>query len=273
MDEKALIQSSLNGDKKSLELLIRSVQEKVFNLALRFLWKREDAEDATQEVLLKVITNLGRFQGNSKFSTWVYRIATNHLINQKQTQLERTLTSFDVFAQDLAQTHHASSYDAPDLELLQKELKTGCTLAMLQCLDRKQRVAFILGSVLKIKSTIAAEIVDTTPANFRKRLETSRKKINAFLNQNCGVYNPSNPCRCNKRINGALSCGRIAPTNLNFVGNDKVEPFNQEMEELNAMEGIYQNHGKFISQSDFTQEIQALIATKSIVYFDNGTKA
>ncbi|MFH4966427.1 sigma-70 family RNA polymerase sigma factor [Gaetbulibacter sp. M235] len=263
MEEKELIKSCLEGNKQSLEKLIGSIQSLVFNLSLRFLWNRMDAEDATQEILIKVITNLSKYDGRSKFSTWTYRVASNYLINLKHTALEKTFTSFDIFSTDLYSTKEPVSYEQPDKNLLEKEMKTGCTLAMLQCLDRDLRMAFILGSVLKIKSNVASNIVETTPENFRKRLELSRKLIGRFLNSHCGVYNPKNNCRCNKRINSAISCGRITRSNLFFA--DKIEAYNDEMEELNSMTGIYQNHGKFISQSDFFEQLNEILTTKKIL--------
>jgi len=263
MEEKTLIKSCLEGNKQSLEKLINSIQSLVFNLSLRFLWNRMDAEDATQEILIKVITNLSKYDGRSKFSTWAYRIATNYLINLKQTSLERTFTSFDIFSADLNSNKELTSYDQADKDLLEKEMKTSCTLAMLQCLDRDLRMAFILGSVLKIKSNVASNIVETTPENFRKRLELSRKLIGGFLNSHCGVYNTKNKCRCNKRINSAISSRRIIRSNLFFA--DKIESYNEEMEELNSMSGIYQNHGTFVSESEFFEELNKILTTKKIL--------
>jgi RNA polymerase sigma factor (sigma-70 family) len=265
MDEKELIESSLNGNKKSLETLIKSIQGLVFNLCVRYLWERENAEDATQEILIKVLTNLSKYDGKSKFSTWVYRVATNYLLNLKKTDIENSLTSFDVFAKDLQKLKAPASYELPDKDLLEKELKTGCTLAMLQCLDRDLRLAFILGSVLKIKSNLASEITNTTPANFRKRVEKSRKLIGLFLDSNCGVYNPANPCRCTNRINSALTCGQINKHNLNFA--DKVESLNEEMEELHSMEGIFNNHGHFKNTSDLVRQIDELLMNKEVFNF------
>ena len=158
-----------------------------------------DAEDATQEILIKIITNLSKFNGRSKLDTWIYRVATNHLLNLKRTTLEKTFTSFDIFANDLYSIKEPINYDLPDKNILEKEMKTGCTLAMLQCLDRDLRLAFILGTVFKLKSNVASIITETTPENFRKRLELSRKLIGGFLNSYCGIYNPYNNCRCNKR--------------------------------------------------------------------------
>ncbi|ELR72099.1 RNA polymerase sigma-54 factor RpoN [Fulvivirga imtechensis AK7] len=263
MEEKELVRSCLQGNKKSLEKLVTSIQGMVFNLAIRFLWNRMDAEDATQEILIKVITNLSKYDGRSKLNTWVYRVATNYLINRKQSILERELTSFDAFAQGLNTYSAPMAYDEPDKDILDKELKTGCTLAMLQCLNRDLRIAFILGSVLKIKSNVAANIVLTTPENFRKRLEKSRNLIGEFLAGHCGVYNSSNKCRCHKRINTAIKCGQINRNKLNFA--DKVEKYNEEMEEIDSLTGIYHNHGTFGTDVDLIAQLNELIQTKRII--------
>lgn len=241
--EEQLIKDSLAGNKKSLEKLIKSIEGLVYNLSLRFLWNKADAEDSTQEILIKIITNLSKFNGKSKFDTWVYRVSTNYLINLKKSTFEKHPMSFSSFSEELNIIKEPVSYDLPDKYLLEKEMKTGCTLAMLQCLSRDLRIVFILGSVLKIKSNIGSEILEITPDNFRKRLEKSRKLIDSFMNSNCGVYNPKNSCRCNNKINKALACKRIVKNNLSFVSDVKV--YNDEMEELNSMTGIYENHGKF----------------------------
>jgi RNA polymerase sigma factor (sigma-70 family) len=264
MNEQELIKESLKGDKKSLAQLINSVQGLIFNLSLRFLWSRMDAEDATQEILLKIVTNLSKFSGQSKFQTWVYRIATNYLINLKKTKVEDVLSSFDIYSDDLKNYKAPLDYNLPDKAILEKEMKVSCTLAMLQCLSREQRVAFILGNILNIKSNVGAEITNTTPENFRKRLSQSRKILSSFLNGNCGVYNPANNCRCSSRINTALKCGRIDKTKLNFA--DKIDYYNAEMEELCSLTGIYQNHGTFKSNNDFVTQLSQLVLSKRITH-------
>ncbi len=263
MNEQELIKKCLDGDKKSLEQLIHSVQGLIFNLSLRFLWNRMDAEDATQEILLKIVTNLSKFNGHSKFQTWAYQVSTNYLINQKQTKIETVLTSFDIYADDLQIYKAPLEYNLPDKALLEKEMKVSCTLAMLQCLTREQRLTFILGSILNINSKIGAVITDTTPENFRKRLELARKILANFLNENCGVYNPANKCRCSNRINTALASGRLNKNIMNY--NDKIETYNEEMEELCSLEGLYQNHGSFKSNSSFVEQLNDIIATKQII--------
>ena len=119
---------------------------------------------------------------------------------------------------------------------------------------------------MKIKSNVACKILEISPENFRKRLEKSRKLIRSFLHSNCGVYNPKNGCRCNKRLKPALASGRIVKDKLHFI--DHIESYNTEMEELNSMTGIYKNHGTFSSESDFLEELNKIIATKRILNTD-----
>ncbi len=263
MEEQELVELTLKGNKKSLDILINSVKEQVFNIAIRFLYNKEDAEDATQEILLKVVTNLNSFQGKSKFKTWTYRIATNYLINLKKTKMEAASISFEMYGNDLKQYNAPKDYNLPDKEILENELKSSCTSAMLQCLSREHRIAFILGSILKVKSDSGAEITGTTPENFRKRLEKSRKLLGNFMGHNCGVYNPVNPCRCKNRINTALKSGRIQKDKLQF--SEKIAVYNKEMEELHSLSGIYQNQGLFKSENSFEKQLQQLISSKRIL--------
>ncbi len=83
--ESELIDQAVNGDKKVLESLLLSVQDMIYNLSLRMLGSPQDAEDAVQEIMIKIITQLSTFRKESTFSTWAYRVATNYLINCKKS--------------------------------------------------------------------------------------------------------------------------------------------------------------------------------------------
>jgi RNA polymerase sigma factor (sigma-70 family) len=70
---------AVGGDRDAVDSLVRSLQDDVYGLALRMLWNREDAEDATQEILVRTVTRLSQFDFRSKLRTWVYRIAVNYI--------------------------------------------------------------------------------------------------------------------------------------------------------------------------------------------------
>ena len=77
--DRDLVVSAQSGNQESLELLLTKHLPWLFNLSLRMLHRHADAEDATQEILIKVMKALPHFRGESKFRTWLYRIAVNHV--------------------------------------------------------------------------------------------------------------------------------------------------------------------------------------------------
>lgn len=216
---QALIEKAVAGDKKALEMLITDVQDLVFNLSLRMLGTFADAEDAAQDILLKMITHLSSFRGDSSFTTWVFRIAVNHLKNYKKHMFAQYPLSFEYYGDDI---ENGKIQDVPDLtqnvekDLLAEELKMSCTNVMLQCLDAESRCIFILGTMFKIDSRIAGEILGITPEAYRKKLSRVRKKMADFLEQYCGEYG-SGRCKCKDRVNYAIQNHRINPLHLDYM--------------------------------------------------------
>ena len=214
-----LIDRAMAGDNESLETLIAGVQDLVFNLSLRMLGTFPDAEDAAQDILLKVITHLSSFKRDSLFSTWVFRIATNHLINYKKHMFAHASLTFEYYGDDI---EHAPVMDIPDLtqnvdrELLAEELKMSCTNVMLQCLDPESRCIFVLGTMFRLDSRVAGEILGLTPEAYRKRLSRIRRKMADFLTEYCGEYG-NGRCRCANRLNYAIQSHRLNPGSLDYT--------------------------------------------------------
>src|SRR5713101_4118897 len=98
-----LARRAVAGDRYAVEDLVRAVQGDVYGLALRMLWNREDAEDATQEILVRIVTKLSQFDFHSRLRTWVYRIAVNHILDLRKSPTERMNLTFERFADDLAE--------------------------------------------------------------------------------------------------------------------------------------------------------------------------
>ncbi len=241
MDEelKALVDKAISGDKNSLETLIAGVRDIVFNLSLRMLGTFADAEDATQDILLKMITHLSSFRGDSSFTTWVFRIASNHLINYKKHMFAHYPLSFEYYGDDI---ENGKIQDVPDLtqnvekDILAEELKMSCTNVMLQCLDMESRCIFILGTMFKIDSRIAGDILEMTPEAYRQRLSRIRKKMADFLSEYCGEYG-SGRCKCKDRVNYAIQSHRINPLQLDYMAATEI-PVQTVIDVKNAMEDI-----------------------------------
>src|SRR5688500_2370590 len=203
-----LARRALSCDRDAVEQLVRGLQGDVYGLALRMLWNREDAEDATQEILVRAVTRLGQFDFRSKLKTWVYRIAVNYILDVKKSPVERMQLNFQAFAEELA---YGLSSDGPaesERSLLIEEVKIGCTLGMLQCLDRPHRLAYVLGEILELPGPEAAEALDITPELFRKRLQHARAAIEAFTRAHCGLVSDSADCACHRHVPAALRLDR-----------------------------------------------------------------
>jgi len=207
----SLARRAIDGDRHAVAELVRALQADVYGLSLRILWHREDAEDATQEILVRVVTRLAQFDFRSALKTWVYRVATNYLLDVKRSCVERKQLTFGGFAADLAEGLSSDGPADGERSVLTEEVKVGCTLGMLQCLDRPHRLAYVLGEILGLDAPEAAAALDIEAAAFRKRLQRARDSIEAFTRVHCGLVSDTAPCRCNRRVAAAIRLGRVKP--------------------------------------------------------------
>jgi len=210
--EEELVARAVDGDKAALAEVVHQLQDPIYRLALRMVWRPADAEDATQEILIRIVTRLATWRAEAKLLTWAYRIGVNYLLNlRRQSPQEQAGLSLDAFRDDLADGLATEDHHGPDANVLAEEVRLTCTQALLQCLERDERVAFVLADVFELPSTEAAWILEITPAAYRKRLERARQRLRSFMGGTCGLVNPEAFCRCSRRVEKAVAIGRVNP--------------------------------------------------------------
>jgi RNA polymerase sigma factor (sigma-70 family) len=212
-----LARRAVGGDRDALDGLVRALQDDVYGLALRMLWNREDAEDATQEILVRVVTRLAQFDFRSQLRTWVYRVAVNYLLDVKKSPVERMRLNFERFADDLGDGLSSDGPADAERSLLTEEVRIGCTLGMLQCLDRPHRLAYILGEILELSGPEAADVLHINAELFRKQLQHARAAIVAFTQRYCGLVSDAAACACNRRVPAAVRLGRVRPAAIELA--------------------------------------------------------
>jgi RNA polymerase sigma factor (sigma-70 family) len=245
-----LLARARSGSQDALEQVVRRLADGVYRVALRMAANVPDAEDATQEILLKIAARLGSFRGESSLSTWAYRIAVNHLLDRKRSRVEELSLDFEAFGADLLDGLAAPAADAEPA--LAEEVKLGCTLAMLTCLDRPHRVAYLLGEVFDLPPDAAADVSEVKSDAHRQRLSRARRQVEAFTQSYCSLVNPAAPCACDRRVSRARELGRIASGRLalNTHPQSALEGSLREMEAMHAAAALMRGHPRYSAPED-----------------------
>ena len=211
-----LLQAALDGKLPAVEALLALIQPGVFQLAVRMLGNRDDAADATQEILLRVVTHLGSFRGESAFSTWVYQVARNQLLTAVTRSREHPELSLEDLQSRLGQglafteqlqaealrmgLHAPAQMPGPEEAVAAREMAVSCTQSMLMAMDRDQRLAYLLDVLFGLEGEQVAAVLEISPAAYRKRLQRARDALNTHMGGTCSYISADAPCRCDKQL-------------------------------------------------------------------------
>lgn len=271
--DDSLIARARNGNMDALDDLVRRHQSWLFNLALRMVWRRDAAEDATQGILIKAVTKLSTFKGESAFRTWLYRIAVNHLLNVRKSEMEERKMTFADLGASLDNVPDEELPDQRSLSvetgILVEEAKLGCITAMLMCLDRRQRLAFILGEIFAESSEVGGAAMGESAANFRQLLSRARQDLYQFMNDKCGLVNQANPCRCARKANGFIRNGWLDATNLQFSKDRIAEVRDVAADRLDQLQQLDRRHAElyhsqpFLTGPDLAQKLREVLTQSS----------
>ena len=179
----------------------------------------DQAMDATQEILIRVITKLSMFQFRSAFRTWVFRVATNYLLDERRRCAAEPVWSFEDYCADLEEDLRdpGDRVNAPEYSLLLNEVRIGCTMAMLLCLDRKHRLAYILGEIFELDHGEASAVLEIPPATYLKRLSRARAQVFEFTRASCGLVGSGAACSCDRKLAGAIDRRRVNPKRIRLA--------------------------------------------------------
>ena len=164
-----------------------------------------------------------------------------------------------------------------DLKLIVDEARIGCTSGMLLCLDREQRLIYILADIFGVSDRVGAELLEISRDNFRQKLSRARRDLHAFMQDQCGLVNAANPCRCAKKTQGFAKAGYLNPEKLLFAREHVMkvrDVAGKKCEDLDALDvqyaEIHRDH-PFQTPPDFVASLRNLFDDpkfKSILELD-----
>ena len=272
---EAWVKRAVEGDRAAAEALIAEVRDDVFRLCLRMLGTRADAEDAAQEIVIKVLTHLAQFRGDSSFRTWVWRIATHHVLRTRQRQREQ-VASFETIEMLISKGDEnppLPAFSEAELKLLAEEVRLSCTQAMVLSLDRDHRLSWILAEVFELDGDTAAQVLEIEPAAHRKRLSRARERLGSWMNLHCGLVNAENLCRCVRQIPVAMGFGvaRLDAREYAGLGDPpprKRLPLVEEAGQIEAAACSLTDHPEYVAPASLIEKIRSLIDSGRWRMFD-----
>ena len=186
--ELTIIRRVQHGDVNAFELLVAAYEKNVFNVALQMVGNREDAQDIAQEAFLKAYNSLSSFRGDSKFSSWLYRIVSNVCLDFKRRQGRRPSSSLTV-EDDEGETLEldiADESQSPEA-LLERKLTREAVRRGLQELPDEQRQILLLREIQGLSYEEIGEAMGLEPGTVKSRIFRARKKLCAFLLQDGNI--------------------------------------------------------------------------------------
>ncbi len=257
-----------DGDQEALSALVQRLQHPMYRLALRFLGHPEDAKDATQEILIRIVTHLGSFEGRSKFTTWAYTVATRSLLRTKNRTVESLVQGPEQFAAflDAGMGEVDTTMEEAEYQLLCQEVRISCTYGMLLCIPRAQRAAYLLADVMGLTDVEGAEILDCSREAFRQRVSRARRTLRYIIDNRCGLVESANPCRCGRQIRASEEAGILERDHLPLAEHPReevrvwIEPAAKELDQVVAIGDLYR-FDRFVAPAELWEDLERRLPT------------
>ena len=178
-----LIENLKKGDINSFRILVNEHQRKVLNTCYRFLNNKEDAEDLTQEVFLEVYKSISSFRGESKISTWIYRIAVTKSLDfiRKKKRKKRFTILKRVFSDDTIKSEIPDKTNLNPVKKVEEQDRIRILNEALESLPQNQRAAFTLSKYDEMSYKEIAEILNTTIPSVESLIHRAKNKLKKKL--------------------------------------------------------------------------------------------
>ena len=176
--ENILIERAKNGDLEAFEALIIDYEQLVYNIIYRLMGNPEDTYDLSQETFIKVYTKINQFDGTSKFSTWLYRIATNTCLDELRRRRGKETFSLD----QKIEGEEGSVHPEQENKIVEKE-KAQIIQKALSEVNEKNREVLVLRDIQQLSYDEIAEILKISLGTVKSRIARGRQQVKKILMQ------------------------------------------------------------------------------------------
>jgi len=182
MEESKLVELAKSGDRQALAQLVKNNEQTVYNFSYKICRDREKAEHIMQETFFSMIKSLHQFDGNSKISTWLYRIVSNHCLMLARKDKSKTFVSIDN-DDDLYEDKYTADWSRiPNQNIENLELKKILDDSI-DKLSPEYRIVFLLRDVEGLSTEETAELTELSVPAVKSRLHRARAFLRKELNK------------------------------------------------------------------------------------------
>lgn len=254
----------IDDEKKSLEdelaLVFEEQYRKLFGMVYRMTENVQDTEDVLQNVFINAYKNIKKFRGDSKLSTWLYRITVNecygYLKSWRKLPVVRISENLGITEKEFFESIEYTQNE--DDNLIIEEMREKCLRGFLRCIPQKMRVCFLLKTCLELKNKEIARILDTSEANVKVLLHRGREKLKDMFEYRCNLINPEKPCKCYLWIKFMREKGLPLPEeSMNYRNEELKQDYFKNMSTMNQIEYLYQVKHEY-TYEEFLKRLQKL---------------
>jgi len=182
MEESKLVELAKSGDRQALAQLVKNNEQTVYNFSYKICRDREKAEHIMQETFFSMIKSLHQFDGNSKISTWLYRIVSNHCLMLARKDKSKSFVSIDN-DEDLYEDKYTADWSRiPNQDIENSELKKILDDSI-DKLSPEYRIVFLLRDVEGLSTEETAELTELSVPAVKSRLHRARAFLRKELNE------------------------------------------------------------------------------------------
>ncbi|MFT4094284.1 MAG: RNA polymerase sigma factor [Niabella sp.] len=182
MSEQLLVEELKLGSEAAFKTIVDAYQDMIYNTCLSIVKSEEDAEDLAQEVFVQVYQSIHTFKGESKLSTWLYRIATTKSLDHERKKKRKKRFGFvkSIFGEDAQVEVNPPDFNHPGVVLDSKE-NAATLFRALDKIPENQKIAFILTKVEGLSYQEVSEIMQTTVSSVESLLHRAKNNLRKIL--------------------------------------------------------------------------------------------
>lgn len=237
-----MIDYKKNSLEDEVALVFEEQYEKLFGLVYRMTESVQDTEDILQNVFMNAYMNIKKFRGDSKLSTWLYRITINescgYLKSWNKLPVVQISKGLGMTEKEFFESIESTQNQDDNLAI--EEMREKCLRGFLKCIPQKMRVCFLLKTCLELKNKEIAKVLDLTEANVKVLLHRGREKLKDMFECRCNLIDPKKPCKCYLWIKFMKDRGLPLPENgINYRNKELEEDYFKNMSTMKQIEYLY----------------------------------